>query len=258
MAQVKYSPIGLAGLLLLIINGILAACFHSNSSHYGLQSNDLAYIPARIAVLPCRQWPEQASYRDMPLSNISEDIREELCTALDSFVLEGFQGQPYMRGISPKVVQALLEREDQEELLDRIDEVWRRQNGDCTRCSSPTRYYQETVQKRNNWRLWLSNFSRAAFNSDAILIPFVTYAHESRTDERGLMVAFRRTGAMLMLIDTNTGALIWTGGREAQAQHQMPRAQAGPGQPDFPEWTEVMDRLFISEIWQQFPGRQNY
>ncbi|MFW7377820.1 MAG: hypothetical protein ACOH5I_03290 [Oligoflexus sp.] len=257
MTRFRQSSLCLAGLMAVFLS-VIGACTHSNNEQLGLQIDNLAYIPARIAVLPCRLWPEQASYREMPLSNIPEDNRRELCQNLDQFVVEGFKNQPYMRGISPSVVLALLEREEKLDILDRIDELWRRQPSDCSNCTNAVSYYKQAISERESWRLWLSEFSRAAFNSDAILIPFITYAHEGRTEERGLSVAYRNGGTILLLIDTNTGALIWAGGREAQARRQLPKTQAGPESPEYPAWSELVNRLLIDEIWQQFPGRQNY
>jgi len=258
MSRIRLFLLYLPGLVWISLLAMTSGCSTTKDDRLGLQIDGLAYIPARIAVLPCRTWPEQASYRGMLLSNVSRDVKSDLCKAIDQFVVDGFKNQPYMRGISPTVVLALLEREKEDELLDRIDELWRRQPGDCSRCTSASAYYNQAIAQRESWRLWLSRFSRAAFNSDAVLIPFITYTHEGRTVERGLTVAHRNAGGLLALIDTNTGTLIWTGGREAQARQQKPNAQSGPDEPTFPDWPEVISRLLIDELWMQFPGRQNY
>lgn len=236
----------------------LTACRHTNQASYGLQSDNLAYIPARIAVLPCRLWPQTAGYPGMSLSNVDRDRLLDICESFDSFIIEGFQGQPYMRGISAGVVKQLLEREGQLDILTEIDEHWRRQTGECAKCNRAIDYYKQVLSARQPWRIWLTGFSRTAYNSDAILFPLLTYVHEGRLDDRGITISFRKIGGLLLLIDTNTGELIWAGGREAEARRQLPRREAGPDEPPLPEWSEVYERLFTIELWQEFPGRQNF
>jgi hypothetical protein len=194
----------------------------------------------------------------MPLTNVDSAVTTKICEEFDQFVIHGFSNQPYMRGLSPKVVKSLLTKNDQLAQLDQMEQHWRRAGNDCMACTDAVTYYQEAIAERESWRLWLTSFSRAAYHSDALLLPFIIYAHEGRRDDRGLIVAYRQVGIALLLIDTNNGQLIWAGGRTAEGRRQEPRAKTGPEIPAYPPWEEVMNRLFVNEIWQEFPGRQNF
>lgn len=227
----------------------------STPAEYGIQDQAVAFIPARIAVLPCKVWPRGLNYKGLPLSNIASEKIQDLCTKTDSFIIDGFTDQPYMRGISPSIVSQLLEKNEKPELLDEMSQTLLSESG-CSDCNSPITYYKKAISDQKDWRIWLNSFSRAVANSDAVLLPFVIFSYEGRTNDRGIETSYRQAGLLLFLIDTNSGKLVWAGGRQAEIKNQGEPYDSK--KPDIPSWQALEQRLFVSDIWQDFPGRQNY
>jgi hypothetical protein len=231
---------------------IQTQCVTPEKGAYGVQAEQLARIPARIAVLPCRPWPQGARFVGQPELKLPPEDVKVLCDKFDQFVLEGFDGQPYMRGISPRVVLKLLEQNQQPNPLTRIDELWFRPGQACESCQHPATYYRDVIAPRPDWRAWLTNFSRNASQSDAILLPLIVSADKGTKNDRGLIFNFRQAALALLLIDTNNGELIWIGGREAETR--LPKEKDAPDQ--LPDIDDFHRNLFIPDLWLEFPGRQ--
>jgi len=193
------------------------------------------FVPARTAVVPCRPWPNGASLAEQPLSVEDEDVIGQLCEQFDDFVIEGYQDQPFMRGYSPRAVARLLELAEHPDYLDQVSSLWQRDSDACSSCRQPASFYQTTIAKRQNWRIWLQGLSRHTRNTDAVLMPFVVYAAEGRFDDRGLFTAQRRAQIVLLLIDSNNGNLIWSGGRSAEVSQQVLHTAGKVEELTFPE-----------------------
>src|SRR5690606_35959696 len=90
-------------LLLCLSAGLgISGCTTTSQSHeFGMQPGHVGYVPARIAIVPCQDWPTGARFASLPLSNLKDIERAALCESFNQFVIEGFTGQPYMRGYSP-------------------------------------------------------------------------------------------------------------------------------------------------------------
>lgn len=225
-------------------------------ARYGVQSEYLAHIPARIAVLSCRLWPQNSRFEGQASTELGGIDIQNLCQQFDQFVLQGFEGQPYMRGISPRVVSALLEKNGQKNLLSQLDELWYQPGQACSECEQAVSYYRQVIAPRSEWRTWLSQLSRSASNSDAVLIPFLVQGSSQRIDDRGLAYAQRQANLALLLIDTNNGQLIWMGARSAEVRRPLRDKEPTPAPEQFPPWDELWRRLFVEDLWQEFPGRQ--
>jgi hypothetical protein len=239
-------------LIFLFFALIQTQCVTPEKGDYGVQAEQLARIPARIAVVPCRAWPQGARFVNQPELKASPEDLKALCEKFDQYVLQGFDGQPYMRGISPRVVLKLLEQSQQPDLLTRIDELWFRPGQACESCQHPASYYREVIAPRPDWRAWLTNFARSASQSDALLLPLVIEADKGTLNDRGLIFNFRRARIALLLIDTNNGELIWIGGRETESR--LPKEK--DAQDTLPDLEDFYRNLFIPDLWLEFPGRQ--
>ena len=244
-------------LTLLIVVFSQTSCSHITPGQYGIQKDQLAFVPARIAVLSCRLWPTNAPYQSQPLTNLPADQIDELCAKIDEFILDGFRGQPYMRGLSPKVVTALLAKSDGEQLLSQMGAAWQQGDSSCSNCPDPVSYYQNSLGDRESWLVWLESFSKKAYLSDAVLLPLLTYAQQGRVDDRGMLRAYYKVGLVVLLIDTGNGRLIWAGGRDAILQNRMLKIEAGDTELQLPPQAELEKRLLLKDIWKDFPGRQN-
>lgn len=246
-------------MILVMVAALLASGCVTNpetSAHNGVQPEHAGYVPARIAILPCIAWPSGARYKVLPLTSAKDADLQALCSGLDAYVIAGFNGQPYMKGFSPKAVLKSLDDSSQEGLLEQLPALWLHTSGDCADCTTPPAYYRTTIARRPAWLQWLNTLSKGARNADAALLPFVTYAYGKSYDDRGLAVAERAAGVALLLVDTNNGELLWSGGREAAVQSKRLEGGnvAGPLTP--PTWSAVAERLYTEELWREFPGRQ--
>lgn len=243
-------------LLSFVAVQFLSACVSSEPGNYGVQANHLAHIPARIAVTPCRKWPQGALYAGQKKIEVSDTEVAALCTHFDAYVLQGFDGQPYMRGLSPSVVSKLLARTPQGAQLEQLEELWFRPSQVCEGCRNPTSYYKEVVASRVDWRQWLSSISRETTSSDAILIPFLSEAQGDVINDRGIFYASRHAEIVMILIDTNNGELIWSGGKKADIRIPLENKPEDEKTVQLPSWEELKKRIFVPEIWSEFPGRQ--
>jgi hypothetical protein len=246
-------------ILCLALLGVLPACVTGQpAATYGVQPDSLGYVPAAIAILPCRPWPPGARFLELPLSSAKDQEIEALCAGLDAFVVKGFTDQPYMRGYSPKAVLRDLEKAGKSALLQSLSDTWRHNETSCLDCPSAPAYYQASLARRPEWQAWLTQLSESVRNVDAVLLPFVTFAYDKRYEDRGVDVAERAAGVTLLLVDTGRGQLIWAGGREASAPAKR-LGRAGQAEAlASPPWSQVTERLFTEDVWRDFPGRQIY
>ncbi len=240
----------------LAVGFSLTSCLTPVADKFGVQKSHLAQIPARITVLPCRKWPQGALYPNQEKLGVSDAEVTGVCDRFDKYVLAGFDGQPYMRGIAPQVVKQLLEREPKGPQLDQLDDLWFRPGQACEACRNGMSYYKEVVAVRSDWRLWLSGLSRSTTGSDAVLFPFLVEAQGRIIDDRGIYYATRSAEILLLLVDTNNGELIWSGGKRGEIRLPLDNKPTDPSKIMLPPWEDVYGRLFVPEIWAEFPGRQ--
>lgn len=217
-----------------------------------MQAEQLARIPARIAVLPCRLWPEGSRFAGQKELKLSAEAISKLCQQLDPFILRGFEGQPYMRGLSPRVLQKLLDQNTQSQYLAGLDELWFRPGIACSHCKHPASYYREVIAPRQEWRTWLVKLAKYTSQSDAILLPLIVGAGQGEINDRGLAFGYRQAEIALLLIDTNNGELIWIGGRDAEIR--LPKLESQD--LVLPSEEDLWSRLLVPDIWMEFPGRQ--
>lgn len=249
----------LHGLIIALIAVSASRCMHAKKDlPYGLQDKHAGYVPARVAVLPCRVWPNGARYEALPLTNVDEKILNDFCEKFDAYVIEGFKDQPYMRGFSPKWVLRFLKDNKQADHLSKIPEIWQHHESNCSDCSTAAAFYVNSIKERKEWRSWLQTMSDSARYADAILAPFLLFAQEITYEEHGLQVSKRAVAATLLLIDTNYGYLLWSGGRLAESTNQQILSPSVKEDPKYPPWEEVKQRLFTPDLWIEYPGRQVY
>ena len=247
----------LVALLLSLGSSFLSvSCVTPEPAKYGVQANHLAHIPARIAVFPCRKWPQGALFAGQNKMQASDEEVTRLCQSFDTYVLQGFEGQPYMRGLSPVVVNKLLARNPKGVQFEQLDELWFRPSLVCEACRSPTSYYKEVVASRSDWRQWLSGISRETTSSDAVLLPFIAEAEGEVINDRGLYYARRHSQVVILLVDTNNGELIWSGGKKADIRLPLEQKPDDPKTVILPSWDELYKRILVPDIWAEFPGRQ--
>lgn|GEM_PF-939280 len=255
------SPFGLARALISVLACsliCLAACTTpGKEATWGVQPDRASLVPARTAILPCRPWPTTARFHSLPLTSLKDAELKSICDQFDAFVVDGFKAQPYMRGLSPRLIIKVLEAEKNPLLLQKGFDTWSGATpATCNLCTSAPGFYSSAVTSRPEWRKWLADFGLTAKSADALLIPFVMYAYENEHDDRGLLEKRRAAGVALLLVESATGALIWAGGQEAVAATKDLHTAATVKDLAFAPWEKVMQRLLVNNIWRDYPGRQ--
>jgi len=201
----NYRPIYKSIFVLIFVFIILSSCLIDNSKNipYGLQPNHSSYIPARIAIFPCQIWPNGARFKSLPISNVPLDDFNSLCRKLDDFALDGFKGQPYMKGFSPKAVSYLLAKANKKTNFKKINEYWKHLPKDCESCKTIPAFYSHSIANRSEWRIWLNDISKNVRNADAVLIPFITYAYNESFNDRGLLIEKRAALSVILILTQN-------------------------------------------------------
>ena len=227
----------------------------SLTSIQGIQVDYGAYIPARISVSNAVIWPSFASFKALTLSNSSKEEYAALSGAVDEFVLAGFDNQPFMQGLSPKLVSKLTS-----EILPPINlvhgfESWRSRTTVCENCRDVISFYRESIALRSDWQIFLAEWSARTRQSDAILVPLIVSSFADVFNDRGIVQARRHAEVALFLIDTNTGKLIWARTRRVEVVNK--KLQTDPNVKDLnqPGIDVLKSRLLTSDLWIDFPGR---
>ena len=217
----------------------------------GLQQEFASHIPARTAVLPCQVW------MNVRLSSPDQKL---LCDKLDEAVTDGFRTQPYMRGFSPKVVTRLLEQAKWTEAVQEGFEVIRAaaaKAGCVTEghpfCSGAASLYASSLATNPAWQMWLARFSDSQKHADAVLVPILASATDTRGNERGLVALSRSVNFSLWLVDTNSGKLIWTRTKSgSETVRALPEKSASLV---VPAWDVPVKRALTQDFWRDYPGR---
>ena len=242
--------------LLTFLGTLISSCVSpSLDVPYGLQKGHLSLIPARTAVIGCQSWPQEARYQKLPLSNTTSEEISQLCTSYDKYIIQGFTGQPFMRGLSPQAVKKTISRSQHLDLLNQLQTLWQHQKEDCNQCPSAPSFYVNTISKRPKWQEWLHLFSKTVHYADAILLPFITFVSKNKIDDGGILSATIQAEIVLLLIDTNSSELLWAGGRQATASSKK-STSVTMDFPDFPSWQTLENRLFHQDLWKSYPGYQ--
>jgi hypothetical protein len=249
-------------LLLLPLYSILTSCVSAPlpDSRFGINRARTGFVPARIALSPCIAWPDRSTkIKDLPLINRPREEVASLCADFDKYVADGFDNQPFMKGLSQKLVEKLYSTSGMTPPLpEAISQEWRALSADCQACPSLPALYTSSIKPRTSWQLWLSKFTVATKGSDALMIPIVLSSNTRIEDDRGVLESIRGGAIAILLIDTNDGSLIWSGGREADVIYKALAANTKRESMKEPPLDDLKRRLFTEAIWLEFPGRQIY
>lgn len=235
-----------------------ATVSEANRTPLGIQDAYQSYVPAKIAVLPSRKWPQTAPLALDITSNIDQDSLDKILQSINSFIVNSFSNQPYMNGYTPTLVDSLMTKAGNKGYMSDIDTLWQTTvSEDCSVCHDPLLFYQQIIANREAWLMWLHQLSQHTKFSDAALVPFLTIVHEEQRETKGLLESTRSLKLILMLIDTNNAKLIWTGMNQASLSNKSIPSN-NQTSPPFPSWSILEKNLLIEHIWHQFPGRITY
>lgn len=252
----------LEALVVLFMVLLVAGCITSPDGdlRLGIQPGHQAYVPARIAVLPCQIWPHGAQFAGWRVSATPQpDAERDLCQAIDQFVIAGFKDQPFMKGYSPTAVQQCLKSGGNEHVLQELAGLWQHQPEDCSGCTHSASFYTRSISGRPAWQRWIQSLSRTCQSVDAVLLPFAFPLHEGIEDQDSRRQAVRQGAVTLLLIDTNSGQLLWAGAREASTAVTLDRPESLPhAAATYAPWPDLTQRLLTDVLWIDFPGRLVY
>ncbi len=244
----------------IIIFLLLTSCLHTAEpeAKFGINPSRKGFVPARIALIPCMTWPAGSTkVKYLPLINRPREELSTLCEDLDKYVADGFDNQPYMKGLSPRLIEKLYSSSGMTpSILEAITAEWKGQAGDCQDCKSLPELYVRSIQTRKSWQIWLANFSRATKGADALMVPLVLSVNTRIEDDRGILQSIRSGSVVILLIDTNDGSLLWSGGREAEVVYKALVGSVPRDKMKEPPVDDLKRRLLTDAIWIEFPGRQ--
>ena len=227
---------------------------------FGINPARTGFVPARIALIPCISWPDRATkIKNMPLINRPKEEMAQLCADLDKYVADGFDNQPFMKGLSQKLVEKLYSAAGMAPAIsEAIAQEWKALPTDCQDCLNLPSLYNQSVKPRVTWQLWLNKFAAATKGSDALMVPFILSENTRIEDDRGVLESIRSGAITVLLIDTNDGSLIWSGGREAEVIYKALQTSTTKPEMQVPPLEDLKRRLLTDAIWLEFPGRQIY
>ena len=90
------------------------------------------------------------------------------------------------------------------------------------------------------------------------MIPFLLSANTRLEDDRGVWQSIRSGALAILLIDTNDGSLIWSGGRESDVIYKALVNSTNKSEMKEPPLDDLKRRLLTDALWLEFPGRQIY
>ena len=220
----------------------------------GLSPEYEGYISTRIATFPCQIWPKHLNFEGSGELNVGEDIQKQACQYFDDFIVEIFKNQPFVKGLSSNMTYKILEQNRQESKLD-LSTVWKRFDG-CFSCSNPQTLYARRIMKDPEWAVWLSNTSLSIKNADTILLPFITGIEELSYKEQGILIKRRALTVALLLIDTDNSKIIWSNFKKTDAAKKTFDSNKNDPEFKYTDWKMLYERVFTSQLFIDFPGRQ--
>jgi len=236
-------------ILRLAIPLFLASCSSIYSETFRFASAEDLLAPANIAVLPCISWPQKHSFANSGPLGYDRTQMEKACKLYDGFILSSFNGQPFMKGKTPRLIQKALETAGQPQLLGQLPGLMEA-SAPCEDCEGPLSYFRTTLFQDKGFQNWMIDFKKASPHSDSLLVPIIFDHFEVKDQDRGLDRALRSTKISLLLIRTYNNSLQWYSTRVGQTSAVF----SSPGEFKWPDWSLVYEQVFIDSLWKDFPG----
>lgn len=239
-----------------ILLGCICACTSVPSLRQGVQPDAVALNPARIAAFPTLTVPHPSTPASLDPASL---MSGEIILSIETKILAAFRNQPGVNGIAFHTVRNSLKSNPG--LLASIETEIRRMGqlvnsgaaretllltAECRARTNFLDFYKHCLLRSPNWVPLLNQFSLATQNADSVLIPLITSLE--KTTSKGIYQL--KFGLSLLLIDTNSGRLLW--GRDMHSQIESPA-----GAKQFPDLKLAYDKIFTEDFWGEFPGRRS-
>ena len=223
---------------------LITACETTNSYKKGLQDKFSFYLPGNIAFLPCQNL---ASF-----TGEEKEYLQQLPKKLDQEILASFDEQNFIDGYSTSAVIEFLEERKKTQRLLEIKKFFTFSKA----TEKPIFFYRELIRKQKKWRLLIKDLSETVHFSDALLLPLITKIEEEAINDRGLLISRRSLEVTLLLIEAETGSLIWWEKRHQSLSHQELIRPPEFSYPSYPSWKNFKNKLIVRALWKDFPGWQ--
>ena len=241
-----------AGLILLFV--ALCACITAPQTTQGVQEGAEALHVGRILALPPVALPDPSRIASVDVAVLQGG---RVVPLVEEAILAAFRNQPGVRGIGFQVVRerlgapptpwdgAVAFLEDTSARLASGD--LRRQGGLSDAClarTSPSDFYQSCIAKQPAWLAALNKIAARSWNADAALIPLITELTVRQEPQPTTTMA-----VTLLLLDTNSGRLLWTRSRSLETPQSAHESLSKT-------WPTLVQYLFGEPLWTDFPGRR--
>lgn len=205
----------------------------------GTQKEFSFYLPGNIAFLPSLSVQEHGEV-------------SQLLPMFDEEILEAFEDQAFINGFGPEYVTLSLQEVSKTERLQTLKEmITSKEKRDHF-----IHFYEEFLKENPKWRLLLKEISEALSYCDALLLPLITKISEDHINDRGLLISRRTLAFTLLLIEVETGRIIWWERNEKGLSHQHLAHPPLFQYPDYPSWKKFEKKLMVRALWKNFPGWQ--
>ena len=238
-----------------LVGALLLSCRSTPAVAPGIQPEFEAINPSRILAVPPFVLPDPGSRSTVDIAALETGNTR---TVLESKVTSAFQNQPGVNGVSFSTVRQALGkrpnvwdtldaqmRSDSLKLTSRNEQERAELSPDCLKRKNFSDFYSFCLAPDKKWVAGLNALSAKVLNADSALLTAITSLEKTTTNNRYGIVA----GLALVLVDTNTGKLIW--GRQTAGELFSPEGNAS-----FPEWSKLFETMLNEDFWAEFPGRK--
>ena len=242
-------------LALCVSSVVLFSCRTTSAVSPGIQPEFEAINPSRILAVPSFVLPDPGALSSVDVAALETGNTR---TILEAKVTSAFQNQPGVNGVSFSTVrQAIGKRPNVWDALDaqmrstslkltsRNAQERAELNSDCLNRKNFLDFYTFCLTADKKWIAALNTLSAKVLNADSALLTVITRLEKATENNRYGISA----GLALVLVDTNTGKLIW--GKQTEKV-----LQNAEGSASFPEWSSLFESMLTENFWLEFPGRK--
>lgn len=270
---------------------LAVGCTTTKPVAMGIQPEFEAINPSRILAVPVFALPDPARPSEIDGAVLTAENGRGV---IERNVLQAFRNQPGVNGVSFQAVRDSLGASPN--AWNKLDATMRRTAArlvstkegerlslgkECLARKSFLDFYVHCLSRDKEWIDGLNELSARILNADTAMLTVVT-ALEKKPEPEGTGLTLR--GAVVaLLVDTNSGKLIW--GRQSEGSTRTTEGSGRPGvatpvpgsgptsstesasgsasgRPSgagtrVPEVGELFPRLLGEEFWAEFPGRRS-
>lgn len=239
----------------LVIIILSMSCQSSNTLPSGIQTGYEAINPASIIAVPVFIIPDPSKNSSIDLAILNT---HQLVSKIENKIILSFKGQPNINGHSFSAVSKFIGNKSPniiDDLSNSIKLVSARFFSDeasirtkitssCVLRKSFLEFYSYCLAPEKRWLDNLNLLSSQIINADSALLAFINNIQADVKDG-----SYQITGDFsVLLVDTNNGKLVW--GNNVSLTLTNPQDKKS-----FPEWEDLIDKVFNNEFWKNFPGR---